>query len=127
MVATFKIAFEGGVFCRTTYTYDTKGRLLERITYIGTLSEERTTFQYDNDDDPIAETWSSRNRRAVVGDDGVVRTTEEEPEVQQHNQYEYQYDSRGNWIERVVSSGIESQPEFRRSNLERRTITYYEQ
>jgi hypothetical protein len=61
-----------------------------------------------------------------LDDDGVVRTTEEEPRVEQHNRYDYQYDSRGNWTERVVSYRIGSQPEFQRSNVERRTITYYE-
>jgi hypothetical protein len=50
----------------------------------------------------------------------------EEPRVQQHNRYDYQYDSHGNWTERVGSYRIGSQPEFQRSNIERRTITYYE-
>jgi hypothetical protein len=124
--AALKMAFEDQVFCRMVYAYDTKGRLLERTMYMGTLSEERTTFDYDDYDDPIAETSRSRDRRVDVDDDGVVRTTEEEPRVQQHNRYDYQYDSHGNWTERVGSYRIGSQPEFQRSNIERRTITYYE-
>lgn len=126
MAATLKMAFAGQVLCKTAYAYDTKARLLERTTYIGSLSEERTIFEYDDYDDPIAETSSSRNYRVELDDDGVVRTTEEEPRVEQHNRYDYQYDSRGNWTERVVSYRIGSQPEFQRSNVERRTITYYE-
>ena len=61
-----------------------------------------------------------------IDDDGVVRTIEEEPGVQQQNRYDYQYDSHGNWTERVGSYKIGSQPEFQRSNIQRRTITYYE-
>jgi hypothetical protein len=125
MAAALKVAFEDRVFCRTAYTYDTKGRLVERAMNMGTLSEERTTFHYQDYDDPIAETSSSRNRRVDIDDDGTVRTTEDDPRVQ-YNRYDYQYDSGGNWTERVVSYRIGQQPEFQRSNIERRTITYYE-
>jgi hypothetical protein len=127
METALKMAFEGGVFCKTMYAYDTKGRMRERIMYMGTLSEERTTFQYRDGDDPIADTSSNRSRRVGVEDDGVVRTTEEEPRAQHHNQYDYQYDTHGNWTERVVWYRTGSQPEFQRSNIEGRTITYYEQ
>jgi hypothetical protein len=123
--AALKMAFQGGVFCKTAYAYDRKGRLRERIMYMGALSEERTTFQYRDADDPVAEISSSRNRRVGVDDDGVVRTIEEAPRAPHHNRYDYQYDTHGNWTERVVSYRISSQPEFQRSNIERRTITYY--
>ena len=126
MAAALKMAFEDRAFCNISYAYDSKGRLLERTMYMGTLSEELTVFEYDDYDDPIAETSRSRNRRVDIDDDGVVRTTVEERRVQQHNRYDYQYDSHGNWTERVGSYRIGSQPEFRRSNIERRTITYYE-
>ena len=126
MAAALKMAFEDRAFCNISYAYDSKGRLLERTMYMGTLSEELTVFEYDDYDDPIAETSRSRNRRVDIDDDGVVRTTVEERRVQQHNRYDYQYDSHGNWTERVGSYRIGSQPEFQRSNIERRTITYYE-
>ena len=126
MAAVLKMAFADRVFCNMAYAYDTKGRLIERTRYIGILSEERTTFEYDDYDHPIAETSHSRNRRVDIDDDGAVRTTEEEPAVHQHSRYDYQYDSHGNWTERVGSYRIGSQPEFQRSNIERRTITYYE-
>jgi hypothetical protein len=40
--------------------------------------------------------------------------------------FEYQYDPQGNWIERVVWFRSGSQPDFQRSHVERRMITYYE-
>jgi len=126
MAAALQMAFQDRVFCSMAYAYDTKGRLRERTVHMGTLSEERITFEYDDYDDPIAETSRSRNRRVDIDDDGVVRTIEEEPGVQQQNRYDYQYDSHGNWTERVGSYKIGSQPEFQRSNIQRRTITYYE-
>jgi hypothetical protein len=125
MAAELKLAFPGQVLCKAAYAYDTRGRLLERTSYMGSLSEERTIFEYADEDDPIAEHASSRNYRVELDDAGVVRTTEEEPRVEQHNRYGYRYDSRGNWTERVVSYRIGSQLEFRRSSIERRGITYY--
>ena len=86
----------GEFFSRITYTYDSRGRRLERMTKFGTLSESRTTYQYGDYDDPIAE------------------TTEENASVQQHR-FEYVYDPQGNWTERIVPG----------SNIERRLITYY--
>lgn len=125
VAAMMRMVFEGQVFCKTTYVYDTNGRLVERTTSMGSLSEERTTYQYHDHDDPIVESSMSRNRRVAVDDHGVLRTVEEEP-IEQHNRYDYQHDSRGNWIERIAAYRIGSQPEFRRSNIERRTITYHE-
>ena len=120
-----KMAFEGQVFSRMSYAYDTKGRVVERTIGFGTLSEERTTLDYDDCDDPIAEISSSRSRGVDVNDEGLVHTTEEAPR-EHHSQYDYQYDSHGNWTERVGSYRIGTQLEFQRSSIERRTITYFE-
>jgi hypothetical protein len=43
----------------------------------------------------------------------------------QYNRFEYRYDAQGNWTERVVSYRLEPNPDFQRSNVERREITYY--
>jgi hypothetical protein len=45
--------------------------------------------------------------------------------IQQHTRFEYRYDTQGNWTERIVSGRAEQNPDFQRSNIERRTITYY--
>jgi hypothetical protein len=124
-MAALKTAFDDQVFCRITYAYDTNGHLLERTRRIGTLSEERTTFEYGEYNDPITETSRRRTSRVDIDDDGIVRTTEEETGVQEDCRYEYQYDAHGNWIERVIWQRLGSQPEFRRS-IQRRTITYDE-
>ena len=125
MAAVLKAAFPDHVLSSTTYAYDENGRLLERTVRMGTLSEERTTFRYDDRDNPIAETLESRSRGMDIDDDGAARTSEEEPRVQ-HHRFDYQYDDRGNWTERVVSGRLGSEPEFQRGNIERRTITYHD-
>jgi hypothetical protein len=102
------------------------GRPIEKTVTMGMLSEEYWTFQYDDHDNLIAETLIRRSREVTTDEHGVVRSSKEEPAVQQHNQYSYQDDSRGNWTERVVSYRHGSQTAFQRSQIERRTITYYE-
>lgn len=124
MAALLKAAFTEQVFSSVAYAYDAKGRVVERTMLMGALSEERTTFQYDDFDNPIAETSESRSSEMRMDDD-VARTKVEETPVQ-HSRFDYRYDAHGNWIERVVSSRAGSQAEFRRWNVERRTITYYE-
>jgi hypothetical protein len=124
MAALLKAAFAEQVFSSVAYAYDAKGRLVERTMRMGALSEERTTFQYDDFDNPVAETSESRACEMRMDDD-VARTKVEGTRVQ-HHRFDYQYDAHGNWIERVVWSRTGSQAEFHRSNIERRTIAYYQ-
>lgn len=44
----------------------------------------------------------------------------------QQVRFAYQYDVHGNWTERVVSVRREQNPDFQRSNIERRKISYYD-
>ena len=45
--------FEDDTLSLTTYAYDEKGRQRESIRRMGQLSEERTTFRYDDYDNPV--------------------------------------------------------------------------
>jgi hypothetical protein len=116
--------FADQTFASTAYAYDERGRLLERTMRMGSLSEERTTLRYDDHDDPIDQISESRSRAANVDDDGVVHTKGEMPRTQ-HTRFDYQYDEHGNWTERVVWSRYNRQLDLQRSNVIRRTITYY--
>jgi len=73
---------------------------------MGTLSEERTTFRYDDHDNPIAEISDSRSRGMDIDDDGAARTSEEEPRAH-HHRFDYQYDDRGNWTEQSFGDGLD--------------------
>jgi YD repeat-containing protein len=42
------------------------------------------------------------------------------------NRYEYRYDDRGNFVERVVLRRVTPDRDFHRSNIERRTISYFD-
>ena len=51
---------------------------------------------------------------------GPVRTLRTE-----HVRREYKYDAHGNWTERAVWSRLQQNPDFQRSNIERREFSYY--
>lgn len=112
------------VFSSTTYAYDGKGRLVERRTRFGELSDNRTTFRYDDGDNPIEETHEHSSREVGVDEEGTVQPTKENSHTQ-YVRFEYTYDAQGNWTERAVWSRMQPNPNFERSNVARREITYH--
>lgn len=87
--------------------------------------EERVTVRYDDFDNPVEQVRLDV-RRDMRMDDGAVKV-EEKPSHVQRVRFEYEYDAYGNWTERVVWQRTEPSQDERRSNIERRTITYYGQ
>ena len=98
----------------SAYAYDARGRMVERLRRMGTLGEERTTYRYEDRDDPVEVTTEHRSRDAGLDEGGAVQHTPDKVSVA-YNRFEYVYDAQGNWTERVVS----------RCNIVRRAITYY--
>ena len=113
------------VLSTTTYAYDAKGRILERRTRMGQIGEHRTTFRYDDRDNPTEETNEDISREMQIDDAGVLHT-EKEKSSTQNVRLDYTYDARGNWQERIVWCRLEPNPNFERSNITRREITYYD-
>lgn len=115
--------FEDHTFSLATYAYDEKGRRVETVRRMGQLSEERTTFRYDDYDNPVEQVTVDLSRDMRIED--VTVKIEERPSHAQHVRFEYQYDAYGNWTERIVWQRMEPNADERPSNIERRTITYY--
>jgi YD repeat-containing protein len=111
-------------FAVTTHVYDQQGRRVERITRYGQIGEERTTFCYDAHGNPVEESRHDFSRELDLDDQGNLQTSKENSHVQ-HSRFEYAYDTRGNWTERVVWGRLEPNPNFERSNVERREIDYW--
>src|SRR5262249_5188622 len=122
---TLAMAFANAMLSEVTYAYDAQGRRIERISRFGTLSEERTTFSYDDRGNAIEETTESHDREINHDEQGALRTTEHAP--RRHEiRFEYDYDTQDNWTARVVWSRIDASADFQRSNVERRVVEYYE-
>jgi hypothetical protein len=125
LAALMRAVFADQTFSSTTYAYDEKGRLRERTMRMGALSEETTGYEYDDHDNPVIETSNDRSHDMRIDESGSARAGAEARHGQQ-TRFDYVYDARGNWVERVVWSQTGSAPEFVRSNVERRKITYYD-
>jgi YD repeat-containing protein len=117
--ATLETVFEKQTFLSRTFTYDGSGRLLEKIEHMGTLMEEVTTFRYD-ERGALVETTSSHRSHGMNADGPTPELRRE-----QAARYEYQYDSHGNWTERVTSGQSGGAQDFQRGIVDRRAFTYY--
>jgi len=125
VVGIFETLFGlGRAISRTTYVYDCDGRLAERTTRLGSISETHDTFLYDEHGNAVEQTTEHNSRELQIDEQGSAETISERSSVQ-HIRTEYRYDPEGNWSERVVWSRLEPNPSFQRSNIERREITYY--
>ena len=98
---------------RRLYGYDAEGRLIEKTMYYYGLWMYRTTFGYNDQGDIIEE------RHQHTG--GIIQ---ESGERDWKTQSRYQYDDRGNWIERVTENVLGT-GDRRLSMIERRRIDYY--
>jgi hypothetical protein len=68
--------FAGQVLSSVAYAYDSIGRLVERTIRVGVLVTERTTIQYDDFDNPIAEIRESRDGAIGVDDEAGAQFQE---------------------------------------------------
>jgi len=108
----------------TTYTYDEKGRQVEKRMRMSGLSEEHTTYVFDDHDNPIEENALESSREARMDEQGGLHPTKE-TSSERHRRYTYSYDPQGNWTERIIWSLPQDSADFPRSAVERRQITYY--
>jgi YD repeat-containing protein len=108
----------------TTYGYDERGRQITRRTVMAGMQDDRMTLEYDEYDNSIRQIEERTGDELVADESGNLQTAN--PKSFRHEvRYEYKYDSHGNWTERVVSVRYETNPDFQRSNVERREIIYY--
>ncbi len=112
-------------FSRTAYEYGPDGRLLVRSRSMAAIMEERTTFRYDDHGNEIEEITERKSRSVGIDAQSELRTTSEDSRKDQIR-FDYKYDARGNWVERVVWGMHEPNADFQRSDVERREISYYE-
>jgi hypothetical protein len=124
LMAVLEVAFTDGRFFSTSHEYDQKGRKLVSVRRMGTMDEDRTTFVYDDHDNVVEESSEGRGHSLSVDDDGNVQEKEDAVRTQRLR-FEYQYDAKSNWTEKVTLMWTDSVDDFGRSSIERRAFTYY--
>jgi YD repeat-containing protein len=105
--------------------YDASGRLIERRATMGQLGDERTTWQYDDRGNRVAETREETSHEVRIAEEGALEATSESRQAQQHR-FDYVYDAHGNWTEKVAWTRLDESSPFQRSSIERRVITYFD-
>ena len=125
VAAMFRAALPDGVFLTREYAYDDQGRLAQLLARMGGLSETRTSYTYDAHDNILEEHSEQSHRDGDVDGEGALITWNEASD-ESWNRYEYRYDDRGNFVERVVLRRVTPDRDFHRSNIERRTISYFD-
>jgi hypothetical protein len=101
------------------------GAAAERmVCRFGTEPAISPDYLYDDTGLQIGETEEHYSRRFGVDENGGLQTNSEESH-KHHLRFEHVLDAQGNWTERVVWSRLEPNPNFERSNVERREISYH--
>ena len=113
------------VMWSTTYRYDDRGRRIECSTSMWALHTDHSIWEYDEHDNAIRTIHDDTVSGDLQADESGNLQRVSPKSFRREGRLEYKYDSHGNWTERVVSARYEVNPEFQRSNIERRTIMYY--
>jgi YD repeat-containing protein len=125
----------GGLYnAAISYLYDTRGHVKERHRSGGVFGEEVTTSTYNDHGDIESERTTSMmnpeaGREYSLTEAGAMipvgQPQPAQPPLTNEAQYNYQYDSFGNWTEKatLVRSRPDAQWESRSINL--RKLTYY--
>jgi hypothetical protein len=111
-------------WAKTIYRYDDQGRRVESRRSFTAMNEERTTWEYDDYDNPTRQIGERASREIQFDEYGSVQPANERSSKGEIR-FDYKYDVQGNWTERIVWVRPELNPDFQRSNIERRAITYY--
>jgi len=101
------------------------GSGVSRTQRMGLLAEDRTAYSYDERGNAIEEFTASVNRDMNLGAEGRPQTGADT--TRWHDiRLAYEYDGRGNWTARIVRNRFTKDAEFEPSNVEWRTIEYYD-
>ena len=112
----------------TECRYDAHGGVHQRVRRTG-LSEECETMLYDDYGNLLEQTTEHRSQevRVEVQDDSRIGTTPvSESSNIQYSRFAYDYDERGNWIQRTSSYRLDPGSDFREFGIDRRQIQYFQ-
>ncbi len=116
------MAFDDGRLSTVEYQRDSDGRIVSSIRRMGVMNEERTTCSYDSHGNLTEEINEQRSSNISLDESGAIVTHEEAPTCN-HYRFDYVYDERGNWTEKV--GWVKIGEDFTRVNIERREFSYY--
>lgn len=126
-LATVRALFGAGSEPRRCFhRYDAEGRRIETRLAIGPLMDERRTMAYNEHADLILQRTASTHRDYGIDDEGrLSEAPTREAAGGTEARFRYEYDARGNWVEKVTEYRPAAGEDFSTSSVERREVTYY--
>jgi YD repeat-containing protein len=118
------------VMIRISYTYDDQGRVAEKHEHNGYARETVTKIAYNDHGDEIEELSTATGHlnppeREAGGAGAASSDAQPLPDEHAEVHFDYQYDSFGNWTEKIVSWPAEANRPATTWSITHRTITYY--
>jgi len=121
------------VMVRISYGYDDQNRVAEKHDHTGFARETVTKITYNDHGDEMEEISTATGHlnppENEEGGGGSASSDAQRPRPlpDEHNElhFDYQYDSFGNWTEKIVSSPADGDKPATTWSITHRTITYY--
>jgi hypothetical protein len=107
---------------RRRHRYDEQNRRIETSMGMAPNDVHKETYTHNDHGEVILQTSESSHAEYTLGEEGLLHQKPES--IRSHRwetQLRYQYDSNGNWIEKIVEA-----PGGPIWSIERRTITYFD-
>ena len=112
---------------RRIHRYNEQGRRAETRWRMGALGADRKTMAYNDHGDQIEEISEHESREYGLDDEGRLSDAPtKESASRSEARFRYDYDTRGNWVMKIVESRGGTNQDFTISSVERRTIGYFE-
>ncbi len=121
---TLRAAFAGNIFLSMTFDRDESGRVVSSTRRHGMLAEDRSDFTYDTHGNVIEQINHDSGHSLGPDETGAI-VARNHRDAWWRTRFEYVYDDRGNWTERIACHGIGTEGEIRRTNVEWRRISYW--
>jgi YD repeat-containing protein len=107
---------------RRHHRYDLQDRRIETSLNMAPNNVDLETFMYNNHGDVIRTISESSHTECEFGEEGTLSPKPESTRAHRsETQLRYQYDSHGNWTEKITET-----PDGPIWSLERRTLSYFE-
>jgi len=111
---------------RQLHRYDEQGRRSETRSQFGPLGIHRKTVAYNDHGDQSEEVFEHETRGYRIDEQGRLSERPTKESVRRSEaRFRYNYDTHGNWVEKVIEGRGGVDQEFTLSSIERRMLAYY--
>ena len=113
---------------RQLHRYDKQGCRIETRSQLGPLGGHRKTMAYNDHGDQTEEVFEHETREHAMDDQGRLSDSPtKESAKRSEARFRYIYDTRGNWVEKVIEGRGGVDQDFTVSSIERRLLAYYDE